>query len=226
MKQIKSECAKCGSKERACRSPEGRGPVSCPTLNQEEVLKRADREYEKPDILKFARESSIQDAECYIHRDLKPYMLHPTKPRVQETCEFAVKMGYRRIGIAFCLGLKEEALALSRILDMQGFEVVSAICKVGAVPKERIGLREEEKVLIGEFDPMCNPIAQAMILNEAKTEFNILVGLCVGHDSLVLKYSEAFCTVLVAKDRVLAHNPAGALYTSGSFYGRMLRKGF
>jgi hypothetical protein len=27
---------------------------------------------------------------------------------------------------------------------------------------------------------------------------------------------------LIAKDRVLAHNPAGALYTSGSYYARML----
>jgi uncharacterized metal-binding protein len=226
MKQIKSECAVCGSKKRACRSPEGRGPVSCPTLNQEAVLERAGREYEKTDILSFAQQASIQEASCYIHRDRKPYMLHPTKPRVQETCEFAEKMGYKRIGIAFCLGLKEEALGFSRILEAQGFEVVSAICKVGAVPKEKIGLREEDKVLVGEFDPMCNPVAQAMILNEAGTELNVLIGLCVGHDSLVLKYSEAFCTVLVVKDRVLAHNPAGALYTSGSFYSRMLRKGF
>jgi hypothetical protein len=30
----------------------------------------------------------------------------------------------------------------------------------------------------------------------------------------------------VTKDCVLAHNPAGALYTSGSYYERMLRKGF
>ena len=226
MGQKKPQCAKCGSKKRACVSPEGQGPAFCPTVDQPLPLKNASNEYAKPDILKFAREASIQESECYIQRDRKPFVLHPTKPRVQETCEFAKRMGYNRIGIAFCLGLKEEALALNRILESQGFEVVSAICKVGAVPKENIGLREEEKVLIGAFDPMCNPIAQAMILNEAKTDFNILVGLCVGHDSLFLKYADAFCTVLVAKDRVLAHNPAGALYTSSSYYGRMLRNGF
>jgi uncharacterized metal-binding protein len=226
MNPRKPECAKCGVKKRACCSVEGRGPAFCPTVSLKVSLQKAGREYDKPDILRFAREASIQESECYINRGRKPYVLHPTKPRVQETCEFARRMGYKKIGIAFCLGLKEEALALSRILESQGFEVVSAICKVGGVPKERIGLREEEKVFIGEFDPMCNPIAQAMILNEAQTEFNILVGLCVGHDSLVLKYAEAFCTVLVAKDRVLAHNPAGALYTSGSYYGRMLKSGF
>jgi uncharacterized metal-binding protein len=48
----------------------------------------------------------------------------------------------------------------------------------------------------------------------------------VGHDSLFLKYSQAYCTVLVAKDRVLGHNPCAVLYTTGSYYARMLRKGF
>ena len=38
---------------------------------------------------------------------------------------------------------------------------------------------------------------------------NFLVGLCVGHDSLFIKYSEAPRTTLVTKDRVLAHNPVG-----------------
>jgi len=226
MEPIKPECAKCGSKKKACRLSGGRGPASCPTLKQKQTLDQASKEYDKPDILKFAHEASIQEAQCYIHRDRKPFVMHPTKTRVQETCEFAKKMGYKRLGIAFCVGLHKEALALSQILEAQGFEVVSAICKVGAVPKEKIGLREEDKVLIGEFDPMCNPIAQAMILNKEKTDFNILVGLCVGHDSLFLKYSHALCTVLVTKDRVLGHNPAAALYTSNTYYGRMLREGF
>ena len=53
---------------------------------------------------------------------------------------------------------------------------------------------------------------QAKLLNDQKTEFNVIVGLCVGHDSLFTKYSDALVTTLVAKDRVLAHNPAGALY--------------
>ena len=38
---------------------------------------------------------------------------------------------------------------------------------------------------------MCNPIAQAKLLNQAKTEFNICLGLCVGHDSLFYRYCEA-----------------------------------
>ena len=69
---------------------------------------------------------------------------------------------------------------------------------------------------------MCNPILQAEFLNRQETEFNIVMGLCVGHDSLFYKYSEALVTTLVAKDRVLAHNPAGALYQAKAYYKRLL----
>jgi len=44
------------------------------------------------------------------------------------------------------------------------------------------------------------------------------VGLCVGHDMLFTRHSRAPVTTLVVKDRVLAHNPAGALY-SGYYRG-------
>jgi uncharacterized metal-binding protein len=226
MESVKPECSKCGIKDKICRFPEGRGPTFCPTLHRNESIAQANEEYTKPHILKFAHEASVQEGECYANRDLKPYVLHPTKPRVQETCEFANKMGYKRLGIAFCSGLPGEALSLTQILEAQGFEVVSVACKAGGTPKEHIGIKDEEKVFTGGFESMCSPIAQAMILNEENTDFNILVGLCVGHDSLFLKYSRAFCTVLVAKDRVLSHNPVAALYTTGSYYARMLRKGF
>jgi uncharacterized metal-binding protein len=226
MEFVKPECAKCGIKNKICHSPEGQGPAFCPTLHRKQSIAKANEEYTKPDILKFAREASVQEAECYINRGVKPYVLHPTKPRVQETCEFAQKMGYRKLGIAFCAGLHSEALSLTQILEAQGFEVISVACKAGGTPKEEIGIKDGEKIRIGEFESMCSPIAQAMIFNEEKTEFNILVGLCVGHDSLFLKYSKAYCTVLVAKDRVLSHNPCAALYTTGSYYARMLTKGF
>ena len=220
------ECANCSVKERVCRVKNGKGPESCPTKNYQDIIEAALKEYQKPEIQEFARMASIQESECYSNRHIQPYVLHPVKPRVQEICEFAQKMGYHKLGIAFCGGLHPEAKAFSRILEAQGFEVASVVCKAGATPKETIGINDREKVRIGRFETMCNPIIQALILNQEKTDFNILVGLCVGHDSLFLKYSEAFCTVLIAKDRVLAHNPAAALYTSSTYYARMLRKGF
>jgi uncharacterized metal-binding protein len=193
--------------------------------NYTATIEKALTEYEKPEIREFARMASIQEAECYTNRHVKPYVLHPVKPRVQEICEFANKMGYKKLGIAFCAGLYREARALTNILKAQGFEVVSVVCKAGCTPKEAIGLKDSEKIRIGEFEPMCSPIVQATILNGEKTDFNIMVGLCVGHDSLFFKYTDALATVLISKDRVLGHNPAAALYTTGSYYARLLRPG-
>jgi uncharacterized metal-binding protein len=223
-----SACADCRveKRERICLSEEGRGPKFCPTLNQGETIRAATAEYDQEDIGEFARQASIQEGECYAGRDNKPFVKRPVKPRVQEVCEFAHKMGFKRLGVAFCVGLTREAATLNEILVSQGFEVVSVMCKVGRVPKERIGVKDEEKILIGEFEPLCNSIGQAKILNAEQTELNILLGLCVGHDSLFFNYADAYTTVLVAKDRVLGHNPVAALYTSGSYYNRMMKPGF
>jgi uncharacterized metal-binding protein len=127
-------------------------------------------------------------------------------------------MNYKKLGLAFCAGLKSEAAILNKILIANGFEVVSAICKVGSIKKEDLNVSKEYKIYPDKYEPMCNPIAQAEILNEAHTEFNIVLGLCVGHDSMFFKNSEAMCTVFAVKDRVLANNPLGAIYTSNSYY--------
>jgi len=67
---------------------------------------------------------------------------------------------------------------------------------------------------------MCNPVMQAKVLEENSTELNIIVGLCLGHDILFSKYSHVAVTTLIVKDRLLAHNPAGALY-SGYYYSKL-----
>jgi len=224
--EIRPECAQCSVKDRICLSAGGTGPPSCPTIHYRSAIEKAVREYERPEIKAFARMASIQEGECYADRHVRPYVLHPVKPRVQEVCEFAHKMGYTKLGVAFCVGLFREARAASDIFKAQGFTVASVMCKCGSVPKETIGVADEEKVMIGTYESMCNPIVQATVLNEVKTDFNVLVGLCVGHDSLFFKYSEAYTTVLIAKDRVLGHNPAAALYTTRSYYARLLRPGF
>jgi tRNA G26 N,N-dimethylase Trm1 len=82
MESVKPECSKCGIKDRVCVLPEGRGPAFCPALHQKEVLEKANQEYGKRETLKFAHEASVQEAECYVNRDVKSYVLHPTKPRV------------------------------------------------------------------------------------------------------------------------------------------------
>ena len=136
-------------------------------------------------------------------------------PRVREVMEFAKRLGAHKIGIATCTGLIRETRILAGILRENGFEVYGIACKAGAVPKVDIGIDPE----CAEIGPnTCNPILQAQMLNEAKTELNVVMGLCVGHDSLFYKYSEAPATTLVTKDRVLGHNPVAALYNADSYY--------
>jgi len=59
------------------------------------------------------------------------------------------------------------------------------------------------------------------VSDPSRGELNVLIGLCVGHDSPFFGYSEAPVTVLMVKDRVTGHNPAAALYSSESYYRRL-----
>ena len=215
--------AKCPSNDKVCRSPEGKGPEWCPTKTEGEAVAAGMEDYRDPEVMAFARAASLQEAECYAGREERPYVLNPVKPRLQELIEFSRRMGYRRLGMAFCIGLAREAAVLSGILEAHGFEVVAVTCKVGGVPKEAIGIRDGEKIRIGEFESMCNPISQAGFLNRAGTDFNIMLGLCIGHDSLFLRHIEGLTTVFAVKDRVTGHNPLAALYTSGSYYQRLAK---
>jgi len=226
MELLDCNCTKCPIVEKICRINNGKGPKWCPTKTGEEALASVLEEYEDPDVKEFARLASVQEGACFAHSDAKPFMMIPMKSRLEELIEFSQRMGYKRLGMAFCGGLTHEASILSEILEKHGFEVVAVSCKVGGVPKEKIGVRDEEKIRIGEFEPMCNPITQAKILNQAKTDFNVMVGLCIGHDSLFLKYIEGLTTVFAVKDRVTGHNPMAALYTSQSYYQRLKKMEF
>ncbi len=144
--------------------------------------------------------------------------------RVEETIAFAKGIGAKKIGIATCVGLINEAKAFKKILDAQDIENFTVACKVGAIDKTEVGIPEENKIKQGKHESACNPVLQAKILARENTDFNVIIGLCVGHDSMFIKYSEAPTTCLVAKDRVLAHNPAGALYCSNSYYKRLTNK--
>ena len=217
----KVDCASCT--RMVCNSKYyDKGPPNCITKTGQGIIQKALAEYNKPEIKEFARQASIQEFECFMNL---PEGRTPRNPRVEEVAQFAKKMGYKKLGIAFCGGLMNETKVLNRILKNRGFEVVSVCCKGGAIPKETIGIKKEQKIQgANAWESMCNPITQAKILNDERTEFNIVVGLCVGHDSLFFKYAEAPTTVLIAKDRVFGHNPAAALYLSHSYYRKLLRK--
>lgn len=131
--------------------------------------------------------------------------------RVKELILLAEEMGWKKLGITFCIGLSEEAEKLQSILKSKGFEVHSVVCKVGSVKKSELALPQKD----GES--ACNPILQAMTLNGIGTDLNVIVGLCLGHDILFQENSDAPTTTLVVKDRLLAHNPVGALYSRYHF---------
>jgi uncharacterized metal-binding protein len=179
-------------------------------------------EYDKPEVRDFARLASVQEFQCY---ERLPGGLRTKLPRIEELIQFARKCDYKRLGLAHCGGLAWEAGLLTEILENNGFVVVSVQCKSGAVPKERIGVRSDEKIAGPEmWETMCNPIAQAMIINKAKVDLAIMLGLCIGHDTLFIKYCNVPLTVLAVKDRVLGHNPLAALYASETYYRRLRNK--
>jgi uncharacterized metal-binding protein len=224
MPEANANCAECpiANPRKRCINAAGRHPDECPTEMQAGIIARARQEYDRPEIREFARQASLQEAEGYADRERGAAHVRPSKPRILEIAEFARRMGYGRLGLIFCAGLAREAKAVSEFYRAKGFEVVSAICKVGNVPKEALGVADDQKIAIGRPEAMCNPITQAMVVNAARTQFNILLGLCVGHDSLVFRYAEAPCTVLAVKDRLLGHNPLAAVYTMES-YSRYLK---
>ena len=139
--------------------------------------------------------------------------------RIEEIIAYAKKMGFKKLGIATCVGLISESRTLAKVLRYHGFEVYGAACKVGVQKKVSVGIPER---CTGVGQNMCNPILQAKLLNEAKTELNIVMGLCVGHDSLFYKYSDALVTTGVTKDRVTGHNPVAALYGSDFYFKKKL----
>jgi uncharacterized metal-binding protein len=221
MNEEAANCARCPYKsgDRLCTDAQGKAPGNCPTHNMPELARDSLAAYEKDaGVLEFARQASIQEAAGYANRGQGYAHLRPCKTRIEEIMEFAARMNYRRLGLAFCIGLSREAKAVESLFAARGFEMVSAACKAGRISKARLGLDRNQQLDPEGDEAMCNPVLQAMILNRAKTDFNVLLGLCVGHDSLFLKYSEALCTVLAAKDRVLGHNPLAAVYNADSYY--------
>jgi uncharacterized metal-binding protein len=216
-------CAKCVRPVCNSRVPD-EGPANCPRKVMPDVIRKATEKCLSPGFRDFALEASRQEGVGYLRLPHAPNSPSPVKSRLEEIMEFAKRMGYKRLGVAYCGGIQFEASILVPILENRGFEIVSVQCKCGSIPKEELGIQDREKVSPGNFEAMCHPVAQAEILNAYKTDLNIMVCLCVGHDSLFMKNSQAPCTVLAAKDRVYGHAPLMAVYQSKSYHRRVLAK--
>lgn len=195
---------------KGCRTQEQRYPPFCPTQEVSESLKRETMGRLQEEDHRVAVASALVEYEGY-----------GNWCRIEDTIAFARRMNAARIGVATCLGLLQEAKLLTQVLRARGFEVYTVSCKIGAVKKTELGLPECCEVCGANI---CNPVLQAEYLNQKKTQLNIVFGLCVGHDSLFYKYSDALCTTLVAKDRVTGHNPLVPLYQLQSYYKRLMEE--
>jgi uncharacterized metal-binding protein/predicted Fe-Mo cluster-binding NifX family protein len=119
--------------------------------------------------------------------------------RLAEVVYFALEMRFQRVGLAFCVDLLEPCRILGEVLA-RFFEVVPVCCRIGGAARGEPGLP-------------CNPLAQAVVLNDAATDLNVVAGLCIGADCVFNQASAAPVTTLFVKDRSLAHNPIGAVYS-------------
>jgi uncharacterized metal-binding protein len=199
-------------------------PGNCPSENYDDVVKESFDEYRgDSEDARIAFVAARVEGLCY-----QPVpgsdAVNARWTRVEDTIAFAKLMGYRKIGMATCIGLLDEAERLAAILRAQGFEPQSVCCKAGSIDKMELGLAESDKVRPGTFEPACNPIAQAEICNRLGTDMNIIVGLCVGHDMLFNKHSRAPVTTLIVKDRVTGHNPIAVLYGQNFYYKRLQKQ--
>ena len=204
-------CSYCARK-RCFMGDLSQAPEFCPSVVRPELIEEA-----KAKLKDSENQQMAQD----VARTWKDY---GKLTRVEETVLYAKLRGYKKLGLAFCVGLSQEAELFTNLLFNEGFEVISVCCMCGGLSSEDVALPEEEKILPGQRQPMCNPLGQAAVLDAEGCELNILLGLCVGDDALFIKHTNAPVTVLAVKDRVLAHNPLGALYTSRNFYTRLKTK--
>ena len=169
------------------------------------IKERSEELYEGDDLMSMRVSTSIES---------KYYM---KATRLEELILYAKGMGFTKLGLAFCWGLADEARTISRILS-RDFEVISTCCKLAGIDKSKLDLERLHPER--EIEAICNPIGQAIIFNEAETDLNIILGLCIGHDTLFTKHSKAPVTTLAVKDRVLTHNPLGAIYSAYYLEGR------
>jgi len=212
---IDPQCAKCPGKY--CSSApmdelnKDALPEYCPMRTQVETIEDSIERYRNSEVKRIYVPGTVTEKEAYqVVRGVRMAV----RPRVKELIEFGNLLGVKKIGIAFCSGLRDEASRLTDFLEKQGFAVASALCKCGGVDKTRLGVAKQYKIRDPErFEAACNPVLQAELLNNAATGINVIVGLCLGHDMLFTMNSKAPVTTLVVKDRLLGHNPVIALYS-------------
>jgi len=212
-KQVSPNCANCDAK--FCGNEEKQVanlPVFCPMKTATDTIQNVVNSVNTDAELK-----KLYLASAWVEKNAYETVrgkITPVWPRIREVIEFAKRLDVKKLGVAFCIGLSDEAKRVVEIFEKHGFEVYSVVCKCGGVDKTRFGVLPSEKIdNSNDFEAACNPLLQAELLHQAGTGLNVTVGLCVGHDSLFFMHSKTPTTALIVKDRVTGHNPLVSLYS-------------
>jgi len=212
---ITPQCAKCV--ERFCYrkeyDPEQLSSF-CPMKHKQDVIDSAMTKYDEEETRLYVN-STINEQRAY--QKIRGRVM-AVRPRLLEIIKFSEMMGWKKLGVAFCVGLANEARRTMEILEGAGFDVYSVCCKCGNVDKSEWGISEDDKIisLRGQegFEAGCNPIVQAEVLNSENLDLHIIVGLCIGHDIQFTKHSKPPVTTFLVKDRLTGHNPMATLYSN------------
>ncbi len=176
------------------------------------VINSAVEKYRLNEVKRIYVPATITEKEAY---ETVRGVRMAVRPRIKELIEFGKLLHAQKIGIAFCAGMRDEAARIVKILEKAGFTVASVMCKCGGIDKTELNVSKEYKIgNPSKFEAGCNPVLQAELLNNAGTDINVIVGLCLGHDMLLTMNSRAPVTTLIVKDRLLGHNPVIALYSN------------
>lgn len=188
---------------RTCRSAASfkgerhRMPPTCPTITRSDITddERPYLDEERNELMHVADGTPFNEE-------------GELRSRVEELLDYSKKRGYKKLGVAFCVSMLKEAQALSRRIEAAGLECEIVCCRVGAIDYERIGLAKKHPE---KFAAICNPVAQARLLNEKAVDLTVQMGLCIGHDILLQEESEAPVTTIIVKDRRHDHHPIAEL---------------
>jgi len=167
------------------------------------VKKFAPEPKQKSGILKERKNQTLEKyIRLYNENDLEIMALakackKPGSSRIEEIKKYAIQAGYKKIGIAYCTSVTKYAQQLEDYFK-DIFDVVKIDCKCAKIPASML--------LNGAKGISCNPAGQAKILEDAGTEFNIALALCLGHDIIFNNKSKAPATTLIVKDKAHHHN--------------------
>jgi uncharacterized metal-binding protein len=196
MDKVPYACAFCATT--AClRGEFDKMPTTCPTRTQPEITRVPEVYAPEP----IHAEMLVADAAPFTPEG-------ELRNRVEEVIFYAKEQGFRRIGIAFCVSLTKESQKLGCMMREQGLETELVCCRVGAIDYDEIGLTKAHPE---RFAAICNPVAQAKLLNARAVDLVVQLGLCIGHDIILQRECAAPVTTLVVKDRVLDHHTIAAL---------------